>query len=67
MTDPRPTIPPPVPVKGLRYRRVLLKLSGEALCNPEGHTEAFGIQPHTLSIRHVIAARYLPRAGEAGS
>ena len=48
MNDPRPTVPPPVPAKGLRYRRVLLKLSGEALCNPEGHTEAFGIQPGTL-------------------
>ncbi|MBK7400467.1 MAG: UMP kinase [Myxococcales bacterium] len=33
---------------GLRYRRVLLKLSGEALCNPDGNKEAFGIQPDTL-------------------
>jgi uridylate kinase len=48
MTDPRPTAPPPPPAKGLRYRRVLLKLSGEALCNPQGTTEAFGIQPGTL-------------------
>ncbi len=43
------TRPPPPPAGGLRYRRVLLKLSGEALCNPHGTTsEAFGIQPHTL-------------------
>jgi len=42
------TRPPPPPNAGLKYRRVLLKLSGEALCNPEGTTEAFGIQPHTL-------------------
>jgi len=42
------TRPPPPPVPGLRYRRVLLKLSGEALCNPDGHKEAFGIQPDTL-------------------
>ncbi|MBI2395235.1 MAG: UMP kinase [Deltaproteobacteria bacterium] len=42
------TRPPPAAVDGLKYRRVLLKLSGEALCNPEGTTEAFGIQPHTL-------------------
>ena len=26
----------------------MLKLSGEALCNPEGRTEAFGIQPQVL-------------------
>ncbi len=42
------TRPPPPPSAALKYRRVLLKLSGEALCNPEGTTEAFGIQPHTL-------------------
>jgi uridylate kinase len=33
----------------LKYPRVLLKLSGEALCNPEGTTAAFGIQPKTLA------------------
>ncbi len=42
------TRPPPPLDPGLKYKRVLLKLSGEALCNPEGTTEAFGIQPHTL-------------------
>jgi uridylate kinase len=42
------TRPPPPPNGALKYRRVLLKLSGEALCNPEGTQEAFGIQPHTL-------------------
>jgi uridylate kinase len=43
------TRPPPQPDSGLKFRRVLLKLSGEVLCNPEGtNTEAFGIQPHTL-------------------
>ena len=43
------TRPPPPSVSGLKFRRVLLKLSGEVLCNPEGtNTEAFGIQPETL-------------------
>ena len=42
------TRPPPPPAPGLKYSRVLLKLSGEALCNPEGNKEAFGIQPETL-------------------
>lgn len=42
------TRPPPPVNSSLRYKRVLLKLSGEALCNPEGTTEAFGIQPQTL-------------------
>jgi uridylate kinase len=42
------TRPPPPPSGGLKYSRVLLKLSGEALCNPTGTTEAFGIQPQTL-------------------
>src|SRR5438552_4122502 len=42
------TRPPPPPSGGLKYARVLLKLSGEALCNPSGTTEAFGIQPQTL-------------------
>jgi uridylate kinase len=49
VNESRPTDPPPPPASGLRYRRVLLKLSGEALCNPEGTTEAFGIQPAVLS------------------
>ena len=43
-----PSLPPPRPAQGLKYKRVLLKLSGEALCNPTGQTEAFGIQPHVL-------------------
>lgn len=37
--------PPPEPASGLRYRRILLKLSGEALC---GETGGFGINPDTL-------------------
>ena len=37
--------PPPPPASNLRYTRVLLKLSGEALCGVEG---GFGIQPETL-------------------
>jgi len=37
--------PPPKPGSNLRYPRVVLKLSGEALCGEEG---AFGIQPETL-------------------
>jgi uridylate kinase len=45
-----PSLPPPAPIEGLKYRRVLLKLSGEALCNPEGtSTQSFGIQPETLT------------------
>jgi uridylate kinase len=37
--------PPPAPAPGLRYRRIVLKLSGEALCGAEG---GFGIHPETL-------------------
>jgi uridylate kinase len=37
--------PPPRPVQGLKYRRIVLKLSGEALCGEEG---GFGIRPETL-------------------
>ncbi len=37
--------PPPDPDPELRYRRILLKLSGEALC---GETGGFGINPDTL-------------------
>lgn len=37
--------PPPDPDPELRYRRILLKLSGEALC---GETAGFGINPNTL-------------------
>jgi uridylate kinase len=38
-------VPPPAPVPGLKYRRIILKLSGEALCGQDG---GFGIQPETL-------------------
>jgi uridylate kinase len=44
------TIPPPAPHPRLVYRRILLKLSGEALCGEEG---GFGIRPETLA--HVAA------------
>jgi uridylate kinase len=37
--------PPPVPSPELRYHRIVLKLSGEALCGEEG---GFGIRPETL-------------------
>ena len=37
--------PPPAPHPDLRYRRIVLKLSGEALC---GETGGFGIKPETL-------------------
>src|SRR6476646_12285355 len=40
------TIAPPPRDPRLRYRRILLKLSGEALC---GTTGGFGIQPETIS------------------
>ena len=43
-------IPPPPPLAGLKYRRIVLKLSGEALCGEEG---GFGIRPETL---HTVAA-----------
>ncbi|MRG92668.1 UMP kinase [Polyangium spumosum] len=36
--------PPPSPAPGLKYRRIVLKISGEALCG-EGN---FGIHPDTL-------------------
>ena len=39
------TIVPPAPHPRLAYRRILLKLSGEALCGEEG---GFGIRPETL-------------------
>lgn len=39
------TIAPPAPHPGLQYRRILLKLSGEALCGEDG---GFGIRPDTL-------------------
>lgn len=42
--------PPPPPIHGLKYRRIVLKLSGEALCGEEG---GFGIRPETL---HHVAA-----------
>jgi uridylate kinase len=38
--------PPPPPSAKLRYPRIVLKLSGEALCGTEG---GFGIQPEMLS------------------
>ncbi len=46
-SDPRGsdlTIPPPPLASGLKYRRIMLKLSGEALCGSEG----FGIQQDVL-------------------
>jgi uridylate kinase len=43
--DPDDTIAPPPPRAGLKYRRIVLKLSGEALCGEEG---GFGIRPDTL-------------------
>jgi uridylate kinase len=42
---PTETIAPPPPDGSLRYRRILLKLSGEALCGRDG---GFGIDPETL-------------------
>jgi uridylate kinase len=46
-TGPRlDTVAPPERHPNLRYRRILLKLSGEALC---GTTGGFGIQPETIS------------------
>ncbi len=38
--------PPPPPKPGLAYGRIVLKLSGEALCGEDG---GFGINPKTLS------------------
>jgi uridylate kinase len=39
------SLPPPAPAPGLTYRRIVLKISGEALCGVEG---GFGIRPETL-------------------
>ena len=39
-----------IPSADLRYKRVLLKISGEALCNPHGdRPDAFGIQTEMLN------------------
>jgi uridylate kinase len=38
--------PPPAPHEALKYRRIVLKLSGEALCGEEG---GFGIKIETLN------------------
>ena len=38
-------MPPHPPQPGLKYRRIVLKLSGEALCGEDG---GFGIRPETL-------------------
>lgn len=43
------TIVPPAPHQSLAYRRILLKISGEALCGEDG---GFGIRPETL---HLVA------------
>ena len=40
-------VPPPRPDTSLRYKRILLKLSGEALCGEDG---GFGIRPETLQL-----------------
>ena len=39
------TIPPPAAHPQLKYRRIILKLSGEALCGTQG---GFGIHPDVL-------------------
>ena len=44
--DPHSSPPAPAPHPSLRYKRILLKLSGEALCGPQ----AFGIDPQTLRL-----------------
>jgi uridylate kinase len=41
------TVPPPIPAPGLRYRRILLKMSGEALCAQEG---GFGHDPAAIGL-----------------
>lgn len=41
------TIPPPPLAQGVRYRRILLKMSGEALCSHEG---GFGLDPQAIGL-----------------
>ncbi len=41
------TVPPPISAPGLRYRRILLKMSGEALCAQEG---GFGHDPAAIGL-----------------
>ncbi|MBL8603214.1 MAG: UMP kinase [Myxococcales bacterium] len=41
------TIPPPPQSSGVRYRRILLKMSGEALCAQEG---GFGLDPVAIGV-----------------
>ncbi|MBP6831897.1 MAG: UMP kinase, partial [Deltaproteobacteria bacterium] len=47
------TIAPPPPAPGVKYRRILLKMSGEALCSQEGgfglDTEAIGLLADELA------------------
>ena len=40
------SVRPPPPDESLQYRRIILKLSGEALCGEMG---GFGIRPETLT------------------
>ena len=46
-TDADLTIRPPAPAPGIRYRRILLKMSGEALCAQEG---GFGLDPTAVGL-----------------
>lgn len=41
------TIAPPPPAPGVKYRRILLKMSGEALCSQEG---GFGLDPAAIGL-----------------
>jgi uridylate kinase len=41
------TIAPPPPAPGVKYRRILLKMSGEALCSQEG---GFGLDPEAIGL-----------------
>ncbi len=41
------TIAPPPPAPGVKYRRILLKMSGEALCDQEG---GFGLDPGAIGL-----------------
>jgi uridylate kinase len=41
------TLFPPAPAAGIKYRRILLKMSGEALCSQEG---GFGLDPVAIGV-----------------
>src|SRR5258707_14902332 len=57
------TNPPPPPHPDLKYKRIVLKLSGEALC---GTTGGFGIEPNVLRATAAELAEVHAMGGQIG-